>query len=99
MPATGEVVRRAEAARTGADDEDPLAGRRRRGIEGPALLDRHVAEEALDRVDRDGAVEGGPVAGVLARVIADPAVDGGERVVGHDRAPGVLEPAGLDNNT
>ena len=33
----------------------PLRGRRR--VELPALLEREVAEEALDRVDRDGAVE------------------------------------------
>ena len=96
VAAAGEVVGGAKPARARADDQHPLAGRRRRRIEHPPVLDRHVAEEPLDRVDRDGAVEQRPVAGVLARVVADAPVDGGERVVGDDRAPRVLEPPRLD---
>jgi len=44
----------------------------------------------LHRVDPDRAVELGPVAGALARVIADPAVDGRHRVVGGQPPPGPL---------
>ena len=50
-----------------------------RRVEHPALLQREVAEEPLDRVDRDRAVEMRSVADGLARVIADPPVDCGER--------------------
>ena len=96
VTAAREVVGGAEPARPRADDQHPLAGRGRRRIERPSVLDRHIAEEPLDRVDRDGAVEERPVARVLARVVADTPVDGGERVVDDDRAPGVLVPPGLD---
>ena len=51
----------------------PLRTARR--VELPAPLQRQVAEEPLDRVDRDGAVEVGAVADALARVVADPPVD------------------------
>ena len=80
-----EVVRRGQPARAGADDQHPPAGAGRRRVEGPAVLDGEVAEEPLDPVDRDGTVELEPVAGGFARVVADPAVDGGERVVDGQR--------------
>ena len=78
----GQVVGGRQPARPGADDEHPPAAARRRRVERPAALEREVAEEPLDRVDRDRAVELGAVAGGLARVVADPAVDRRERVVG-----------------
>ena len=87
---TGEVVRGGEPGRAGADDEHALAGRRRGDLDLPALRDRLVAEEPLDRVDPDRLVELGAVADALARVVADPAHHGRERVVLHDLAPGAL---------
>ena len=63
----------------------PAAGRSSgcgpRGGKQPAIL---------HRVDPDRAVELGPVAGALPRVIADPAVDGRHRVVGGQPPPGPL---------
>ena len=56
------------------------------GVEQPSALERQVAEEALDRVDRHGAVEVRAVAVALARVVADAPVDGGERIVRHQRS-------------
>ena len=50
----------------------------------------------LDAVDRDGAVELDPVAGRLARVVADAAVDGRQRVVGRQLSPRLLLAPGLD---
>ena len=59
---------------------------------GQARLDRVlgqgqavVAEEALHAADADRLVVRGPVAGRLARVVADPAGDRRHRVVLHDR--------------
>ena len=85
-----EVIRRRQPARPRADDEHPLAGRGRRRVEGPPPLQRQVAEEPLDRVNRNGAVELGTVADALARVVADPPVNRRERVVGHQLTPRLL---------
>ena len=60
------------------------------GIERPALLDRLVADEALDRVDADRLVELAAVAGGLARVVTDATHDRREGVVLDDLAPGAL---------
>ena len=81
MAEPGQVVGGRQAARPGADHEHPLAAADRRRVEEPALLQREVAQEPLDRVDRDGAVEAGAVADALARVVADPPVDRGQRIV------------------
>ena len=89
-PRQRQVVRRGEAGRAGSDHQHPLAGRGGVDVDGPALLDRLVAQEALDRVDADRLVEHAAVAGGLARVVADPAHHRGERVGRHDRAPGPL---------
>jgi hypothetical protein len=91
----GQVVRRRPAARPGADHEHALAGPVPWRIERPPALDREVAEKALDRMDRDRAVELGAIADALARVVADAAVDRRQRVVRDELAPGVLVPAGL----
>jgi hypothetical protein len=85
-----EVVRGGQAGRAGADDEHAPAARGRRRIGPPALLDREIAEEALDAVDADRLVERPAVALRLARVVADPAHDRREGVVLHDPPPGAL---------
>ena len=90
-PAPGQVVGGGEPRGPGADDQHPLAARRRRGrLEAPALADRLVAEEALDRVDPDRLVELAAVAGGLAGVVTDPPHDRRERVVLGQLAPGAL---------
>ncbi len=85
-----QLVGRRETGRPGADDEHVPAGRRRVDAHRPAMSDRLVAEEPLDRVDADGVVEVAAVAGRLARVVADPAHHGRKGVDLHDRAPGGL---------
>ena len=78
VPEAPEVVCRRQSARPGADDEDLQAGGRGPGRERPALLEGQVTEEAFDGVDADGGVEFAAIAGRLAGVVADAAVDGGE---------------------
>ena len=74
----GQVVGGGQPARAGPDDQDPLPARRPgRRAERPAVLQRLVAEEPLDRVDRHRTVQLGAVAGGLARVVTDPAMMAG----------------------
>src|SRR5215218_9535397 len=84
-----------EAGRAGADDEHTVPGLGGGRREAPAAFDRLVAEEALDRVDADRAVNGRAVARALAGVIADPPHHGRQRVVLNERAPGALVIAGF----
>ena len=60
-----QVVRARQARRAGADDEHALAGRRPRR-DRPALLVGEIAEEAVERMDRDRLIEELPVAGAFA---------------------------------
>ena len=90
-----QVVGGRQTARPGADHEHPLAAADRWIVEAPPLLQREVAEEPLDRMNRDGAVEVGAVAHALARVVADPPVDRGQRIVGDQLAPRLLVSARL----
>ena len=91
-----EVVGGRQAARTRADHQHALAAPRPRGIEQPRPLEREITEEPLDRVNRQRAVELGAVAHALTRVVADPSVDRGERVLGGQQPPRLLVLAGLD---
>ena len=101
MASPGQVVGGRQPAGSGADDQHPLAGRRRRWRELPAVLAGGVAEKPLDRVDRHRGVQIDAVAVRLARVVADPAVDRGKRIVRDQQPPcllvladaGVAEPA------
>ena len=68
-----------QAGRPGPDDGHAGGrGGRRRARGCPSLL---LHDEALDLPDRQRLVQVGPDAGVLAQVVADPAEDGGQRVV------------------
>ena len=80
-PRSRQVIGSREPARARADHQHPLAAAHRRRIEQPPALERQIAQEPLDRVDRDRAVEVGAVAVALARVVADPPVDRRERIV------------------
>ena len=88
MAEPAQVVGGGEPGRPGADDEHALArsAAASTGTVQPCRM-RLVAEEPLDGVDADGLVELAAVARGLAGVVADPADDRGERVVGHDLAP------------
>src|SRR4030095_5965470 len=81
------MVGRREAAWPGAHDEDALAGRRRLDWEPPAFLSGPLAEKPRDGGDADGAVEFLAIAVILARVVADAAVDSGQGIVFHQRQP------------
>ena len=61
VPEPREVIGGREPTRAGPDHEHPPAATDRRSIEEPALLQREVAQEPLDRVDRHGAIELGAV--------------------------------------
>ena len=61
----------------------------------PAFAQGEVAQEPLDGVNAYGSVERGAVAARLARVIANAAVDGRQRVIGYQPFPGGFEVAGL----
>ena len=89
----GEVVGGGEPAGAATDDEHALAATRGRRLGLPALLACEVAQEALDGMDRDGAVELGSVARAFAWVVTDPAVDRGQRVVCDELAPRLLVPS------
>ena len=74
-----QPLRGRQAGRPGPDDGDARGrgGRRRARGRLPLLLH----DEALDLPDRQRLVQVRPDAGVLAEVVADPAQDGGQRVV------------------
>src|SRR5207237_5535162 len=78
-----------------ADDEHVLPRQRGRLVEGPAALDRLVAEKALDRVDADRLIDASAIALDLAGVIADPSHDRGEGVVLDQVTPRGFVVAGL----
>ena len=85
-----QMVGRGQASGPRPDDQHAAPAGRARRVGSPTFFDRPVAQEALDGVDADRLVDGGPVAGGLARMEAGPAQDGGEGVVAHDLAPGRL---------
>ena len=68
-----KVVRARQAARPGADDQHAL-GRRRLDRNPPSFFRREIAEEAIQRVDRNRLVQLRAVAGAFAGVIARAAV-------------------------
>ena len=85
-----------EAGGPGADDHDAAPGATARLRELPVVGQREVAEVALHGVDGDGRIEVAAVTRGLAGVVADAAVDGGERVVLDQLAPGRDGVARLD---
>ena len=90
MPAARQVIGGRQPARSRADDQHAPARTGWRRGERPAVLAGEVAQEPLDRVDRDGAVEVGAVADALARVVTDPPVYRRKRVVGDELTPGLI---------
>ena len=96
MTQPGQVVGGRQTAGPGPDDQHALTGRGGRGIECPALLQGQVAEEPLDRMDGNRAIQLRAVADAFTRVVADPAVDGRQRVVRHQLPPRPLRPPRLD---
>ena len=81
-----QVVGGRQTARPGADHEHPLAAADRGRVELPPLLQREVAQEPLDRMDRDGAVE--------ARRGCRRSRTGGSRPARGSRAADCRRPAG-----
>jgi hypothetical protein len=90
-----EMVGRRQPARSGADDEDLPAAGLLRLLELPPFLQGKVAQEAFDGMDTDSAVRECAIAHVFTGVIADAAVDRGQRIIPHEFTPGALEVAGL----
>ena len=87
-----QVVGGGQSAWPRTDDQHAFAARRRHRAEGPAVLPCLIAEEALDRVDRHRTIEMRSVAHRFTRVVAHPAVDGGEGVVLDELTPRGLVP-------
>src|SRR5215217_7052190 len=87
MPQSGEVVCGRKPGRACTDDEHALPRRRGRTGELPALLDREIADEALDGVDAHRLIELGPVADRLAGVVADSAHHARKRIVVNELLP------------
>ncbi len=85
----GEVIGGGQPAGTGAYDQDALAARRTLDARRPAFARRHVAEEPLDRMDADRGIEVVAVTTGFARMVADPPMHRRQRVVAHDRVPGL----------
>ena len=65
VPESGEMIGGREPARPGADDQHPLAARRRVDREFPILRRGEIAEKPLDRMDTDRGVECRAIAGAL----------------------------------
>jgi hypothetical protein len=84
-----EVISGRQPARPGADDQHAFAARRGCDRERPAFHGGEVAEEALDRVDADRSVEHAAIARGFARMIADPPMRRRQRIVLHQRRPGL----------
>jgi hypothetical protein len=84
-----------QSAGSGVDNQHPLVAGRRVDRELPVSDRGKIAEKPLDGMDADGPVECRTVAGAFARVIADAAVNGRQRVVPHQGLPGGAEPARL----
>ncbi len=95
MSAPREVPCGGEAARTGADDEDPFAGGTRWRVDRPLLLEREISDETLDGMDGHRFVDLVAVAGGFARVIADAAVHGRQGIVAQNNRPRFAIAAGL----
>ena len=95
MAEPAQMIGGRQAGRPGADHQHALAALGRRRREAPALPDRLVAEETLDRIDADRFVDLGAIAGAFARVIADAPHDRRQRIVLRQHAPGALVIAGF----
>ena len=90
MSKSAQVIRSRKTARSAADDQHSLSGIVFRCREFPALLYGEVPDVSLNCVDADALVDMLPVALVFAGVIANPAVNGGQRIVRNQDAPGLL---------
>ena len=84
---TGQMIGSGKPAGTSAHHQHALAAGRCGDRRNPALARREVAEEALHRMDADRGVQILSIATGFARVVTNPSVDRGERVVAHKRVP------------
>jgi hypothetical protein len=82
-----QVIGGGKSAWPGTDHQNALAGGGLVDRHRPALLHREVAEEPLDGMNADGAVELLAVATGFAGVIADTSVHRRQRVVADQRFP------------
>src|SRR5581483_11008338 len=71
----GEVIRGRQSARPTANDQHTFTAGRGCNLKWPTFCVGEITEEALDRMNTDGSVKLGTVAGSFARMIANPAVD------------------------
>ncbi len=82
-----QMIGGGKSAWAGADDQHPLAAGDLVDRHRPALRHREVAQETLDGVNADGAVELLAVAAGFAGVIADTSVHSRQRIVADQRFP------------
>src|SRR5512132_4028922 len=85
-----QVVRGRKPTWSTADHKHALAGARRGWNELPAVLQRLVTKEPLNRMDRHRTVQLGTVARGLTRVIANPPMDRRKRIVCDQHPPRLL---------
>jgi hypothetical protein len=87
MSQAAQVVGSRQARGPGADDEHAFAAFSLGWCELPSLLNRLVAEKALDRIDADRLIDLGAIAGRFTRMIADSPHNGRQRIVLCEDAP------------
>ena len=95
VPHPRQVIGGGQAAGAGADHQHPLAAGRGGHGELPVFLQGQIAQKPLDGVDADRGIELAAIAGGLAGMVADPAVDTRHRVVLGQTLPSLLETARL----
>ena len=95
MAHAGKLIGSRQSAGPRADNEDALAAWLQAARQWPALRGCLVAEKPFNRMDADAAVQLPAIAGTLARVIANPAMHCGQRVVPDQALPRITEFSGL----
>jgi hypothetical protein len=83
----GEVIRGRQSARPAANYQNTFAAARGLNFKLPLFCRGEIAEKALDRMNTDGSVKFGTVAGSFARMVANPAMDCRHWIVAHQGLP------------
>ena len=85
----GQMIGGRQPAGARAHHQDALAAGWRLDRRHPVFARRQIAQESLHRVDADRRIQLASIARGLARVVADPPVHRGQRVVARQHVPGL----------